>query len=173
MNIKDHIPLVPDWPKPGVNFLDINGIFVAPHVLDHCCNQMSHYVKAHRTTGVVAVESRGFIMASILARMHGFPLVLARKEKKLPGPVYRVSYKTEYSQDVIEIQTSAPVGDRPFIIDDVAATGGTILAVAQILRDDFRCEHIAAGVIANLDFLPGRKMITAAGIPLISLVDYE
>lgn len=173
MNIQDFIPLIENWPKKGVNFLDINGVFTAPHVLDHCCNQMSHYVKAHRATSIVAIESRGFVMGAILARAHGFPLILARKQKKLPGDVYQNKYETEYSKDVIEIQTSAPVGDRPFIIDDVVATGGTVLAVAEILRKEFAAEHIAAGVIANLDFLPGRQRISDAGIPLISLVDYE
>lgn len=173
IDIKAHIPLVQDWPKAGVNFLDVNGIFVKPHVLDYCCQQMSHYVKAHGTTSIVAIESRGFVMGSILARTHGFPLVLARKAGKLPGPVYQQSYKTEYSQDTIEIQQSAAVGTRPFVIDDVVATGGTVLAVAKILRDSFDSKHIAAGVIANLDFLPGRQNISDAGIPLISLVDYE
>ena len=173
INIKDHIPRIPDWPKKGVDFLDVNGIFTVPYALDHCCNQMSPYVKAHRATSIVAVESRGFIMGSIMARTHGFPLVLARKKGKLPGAVFQAQYETEYSQDAIEIQRSAPVGSRPFIIDDVLATGGTLLAVAGILRDDFSAKHIAAGVIANLDFLPGRLNVTGAGIPLISLVDYE
>lgn len=173
IDIKQYIPVVKDWPNTGVNFLDVNGVFIAPHVLDHCCTQMSQYIKAHRTTSIVAVESRGFVMGAILARAHGFPLILARKAKKLPGATYQQSYETEYSKDKIEIQQSAPVGSNPFIIDDVVATGGTVLAVAKILQDEFKAERIAAGVIANLDFLPGRKRISELGIPLISLVDYE
>jgi len=173
IDIKSHIPLIKDWPKAGVDFLDVNGVFTNPQALDYCCTQMSQYVKAHRTTSIVAIESRGFVMGSILARTHGFPLVLARKAGKLPGAVYQQSYETEYSQDRIEIQQTAPVGKKPFVIDDVVATGGTVLAVSKLLNEHFDVESIAAGVIANLDFLPGRKLISEAGIPLISLVDYE
>jgi adenine phosphoribosyltransferase len=173
INIKDHIAVIKDWPKAGVDFLDMNTLFNAPHVLDHCCAEMSRYAKAHRTTSIVAIESRGFVMGSILARTHGFPLILARKTGKLPGPVHAASYDTEYSSDIIEIQSSAPVGDRPFIVDDVIATGGTVLAVASILRQHFGVDHLAAGVIANLDFLPGRRRVTEQGIALVSLVDYE
>lgn len=173
INLRDHIPTVKDWPKKGVDFLDINQVFNTPHVLDHCCNEMSRYVKAHRTSSIVAIETRGIVMGAVLARTHGFPLVLARKQKKLPGAVWSASYETEYSQDTIEIQQTAQVGDRPFIIDDVVATGGTVLAVSSILREHFAVDHLAAGVIANLDFLPGRRRITDAGIALVSLVDYE
>jgi adenine phosphoribosyltransferase len=173
INIRDNILTVKDWPKKGVDFLDLNRVFNTPHVLDHCCTEMSRYVKAHRATSIVAVESRGFVMGAILARTHGFPLVLARKKGKLPGAVYSADYDTEYSSDTIEIQQSAQIGDRPFIVDDVIATGGTVLAVASILREQFAVDHLAAGVIANLDFLPGRRRVTEQGIALVSLVDYE
>lgn len=173
INIKHHIPMVKNWPKQGVEFLDINQIFNNPPVLDHCCAEMLRYVIDHRASSVVAVESRGFIMGSILAHTHKIPLILARKKNKLPGPVYQIQYDTEYSHDAIEIQQSAPVGSRPFVVDDVLATGGTAMAVCKILTEHFSTVQLAVGVIANLDFLPGRRVITQSNIPVISLVDYE
>ena len=173
MNLKTHIPTVEDWPKPGVKFLDITGVLHDPAAFAWCCATMARHVKAYGATSIVAIESRGFVFGAVLAHRLDIPLVLARKRGKLPGAVYEITYQTEYSTDAMAIQQHAPVGARPFVIDDVLATGGTLLAAVDLLKSNFPISKIAAGVIVNLDFLPGRQRLNEAGVSLAALENYE
>lgn len=173
MNLRERIPTVDDWPTPGVKFLDITGVLHDPAAFAWCCTTMAWHVKAHSASSVVAIESRGFVFGSVIAHRLNIPLVLARKQGKLPGAVYEIEYKTEYSTDAMAIQQHAPVGMKPFVIDDVLATGGTLLAAVDLIRSNFLIDRVAAGVIVNLDFLPGRQRLEQAGISLSALETYE
>jgi adenine phosphoribosyltransferase len=99
-------------------------------------------------------------------------MVLARKPNKLPGAVYQQSYDTEYSTDTIEIKQTAQVGLRPIVLDDLLATGGTILAVGELLRKNFTVDQVTAAVVINLKFLPGHAVLDKNSIRLFSLEDY-
>lgn len=173
MNLREHIPTVDNWPKPGVKFLDINGILHDPAAFSYCCSIMSRHARAYGASSIVAVESRGFVFGSVMAHRLDIPLVLARKAGKMPGAVHEITYDTEYSTDTLAIQQHAPVGLTPFIMDDVLATGGTLLAVVDLLKNNFSPVAVTAGVIVNLDFLPGRQRLEQAGITLASLENYE
>ena len=172
MNLKSIIPVVPDWPKPGVNFLDITPILENPDAFSYCTEQIVNYIRSVNATSIVAVESRGFPFAAAAAHVSGLPMLLARKPNKLPGAVYQQSYETEYSTDTIEIKQTAQVGSRPIIIDDLLATGGTILAVAELLRKNFTVDQVTAAVVINLKFLPGHAVLASNSIRLFSLEDY-
>lgn len=172
MNLKDYIPIVPDWPNPGVNFLDITGLLNEPRAFNQAVNQLSLAVKQAGASSIVAVESRGFIFASPIAKTLELPLILVRKPNKLPGYIHTVTYDTEYSTDSLSIKTDAPVGSCPFIVDDLLATGGTILATAKLLRDNFPINRINAGVIIRLDFLSGRNRLVQDSIDVCSLINY-
>lgn len=173
MNLKDFVPVVPDWPKPGVNFLDITGILENPRAFAQTTNWLTTQIKQHQATSVIAIESRGFPLAAVSAKALGLPLVLARKKDKLPGEVYTKTYDTEYSQDSISIKTSSPVGTRPYIVDDILATGGTALAAAELLRHNWEIETLACGVVISLEFLPGRSNLSTQQIHLDTLLTYE
>jgi len=172
MNLKSIIPVVPNWPKPGVNFLDITPIFENSDAFSYCTGQIVKYIHSVDATSIVAVESRGFPFAAAAAHVSGLPMVLARKPNKLPGAVYQQSYVTEYSTDAIEIKQTAQVGSRPIVIDDLLATGGTILAVAELLRKNFTVNQITAAVVINLKFLPGHEVLAKNAITLFSLEEY-
>ena len=172
MNLKKYIPVVSNWPKPGVDFLDITGLLNEPRAFNEVCRWLSVQVKAANATSIVAVESRGFIFASPIARAHELPLVLVRKPNKLPGDVYTVTYDTEYSTDSLSIKTNALVGARPFIVDDLLATGGTVLATAQLLRNNFNTEVINAAAVIGLDFLPGHNRLIQDKIDVHTLINY-
>lgn len=172
MNLKSIIPIVPDWPKPGVNFLDITPILENPDAFSYCTEQIVNYIRSVDATSIVAVESRGFPFAAAAAHVSGLPMLLARKPNKLPGAVYQQSYDTEYSTDTIEIKQTAQVGSRPIIIDDLLATGGTILAVAELLRKNFTVDQVTAAVVINLKFLSGHDVLATNSIRLFSLEDY-
>ena len=172
MNLKDYIPVVPDWPKPGVNFLDITGLLNEPKAFNTVCKWLSIQVANANATSIVAIESRGFIFAGTLARSKELPLVLVRKPNKLPGDVHTVTYDTEYSTDSLSIKTNAPVGIRPFIVDDLLATGGTILATAQLLRNNFDVDVVNAAAVIGLDFLPGHNRLVKDKIDIHTLINY-
>jgi len=172
MNLESIIPVVPDWPKAGINFLDITPILENPDALAYCTEQIVKHIHSVNATSIVAVESRGFPFAAAAAYVSRLPMVLARKPKKLPGAIYQQSYDTEYSTDTIEIKQTAQVGSRPIIIDDLLATGGTILAVAELLRKNFTVGQVTAAVVINLKFLPGHAVLASNSIKLFSLEDY-
>lgn len=172
MDIKSYIPIVPDWPQPGVNFLDITGILTRPQVFNHVINLMSLQVQQLAPTSVVAIESRGFVFASPIAKALGLPLILVRKPTKLPGAIYTTTYQTEYSTDSVSIKQDSPVGERPCIVDDLIATGGTVLATAKLLREHFEPQAITCVAVIGLDFLLGHSALELAGIRTHTVVDY-
>lgn len=173
MNLREYIPVVPDWPRPGVNFLDITGVLEQPRAFAHCANWLSSQIRQFDATSIVAVESRGFPLAAVAAKALDLPLILARKKDKLPGPVWTQDYDTEYSRDSVSIKQSSPVGARPYIVDDILATGGTAEAVATLINSHWAVEQVACGVTIALDFLPGYKLLVAQGIHTDVLLHYE
>jgi adenine phosphoribosyltransferase len=170
MNLKSIITETPDWPNEGINFLDITPILENPSVFDYCVDQFITFAKS--ATSIVAVESRGFPLGAVVANRLAIPLVLVRKPNKLPRPVYSESYITEYSTDTLEIKQSAKIGTHPLIIDDLLATGGTVNAVATLLKKNFNPIQITCGVIINLSFLPGEQMLRDLQVDLMSLETY-
>jgi len=106
-----------------------------------------------------------------VARQLGLPLVLVRKRGKLPGGTVHHSYQTEYSTDTIEMHPHAPVGTHPLIVDDLLATGGTILAAAHLIRSQWSNTTISAAVIINLQNLSGGTALTADCINWTGLIN--
>jgi adenine phosphoribosyltransferase len=162
---------VPDFPKPGILFYDITSILVAPPVFSRCLDGMAKIIAEYRVEALVAIESRGFIFAAPLARDVGLPLILARKKGKLPGRTLSKSYALEYGRAEIEMHAAdLPAGKRVAIIDDLVATGGTIGAVAELLREGGAlpvCSICAVG----LPFLGYEKLLSP--LPVRTLVDYQ
>lgn len=173
MNIKTHIPLIPDWPTAGVNFLDITGVLTDAECFNFLITWMVNCCVETQATSVVAVESRGFVFAAPVAAAANLPLILARKKGKLPPPVHTISYTTEYSSDQLNLQQSARPGSRPVIIDDVLATGGTICAVADLLRQNWACDSITAVLPVSLEFLNGRMACEQKNIKVYYNAEYR
>ena len=173
MNLKEYIPVVPNWPKPGVNFLDISGITINPLAMSYCVERLVKCITDNDITSIVAVDSRGFLFAGAAGIQSATPVVLARKKGKLPGECYSHTYATEYSTDTVELQKNTVLGARPLIMDDLLATGGTILAVNYLIKQNFTVESVFAAVVINLKFLPGEKQLADHSILLTSIVNYE
>lgn len=124
---------VPDFPKAGINFLDIQKVFhdnlaqLLAHDMD-CSIRESFDV-------IVAPDSRGFLLGPLVSCSMERPLVLVRKKGKLPPPVCSVSYDTEYSSDMLEVSSEYPfAGKRVLIVDDILATGGTFKAIKTLVE---------------------------------------
>jgi adenine phosphoribosyltransferase len=127
---------IPDFPHPGVLFYDITSVLTNPEAFGFCVDVMRERYAGRPVDRVIAVESRGFIFGAPLARELSVPLVLARKQGKLPGPTFSRSYSLEYGTDTIEIHKSDLLpGDHVVVVDDLVATGGTLKATIELVED--------------------------------------
>ncbi len=164
MNLIDYLPAVPDFPKPGIIFRDISPLVADPNAFKSAIEQMATLSRDFQFTHIFGIESRGFIFASALAFATGRPLILIRKLNKLPLAVHRESYGLEYGADVLEMQQSTLTGDsKALLIDDVLATGGTMVAAAKLAA---KAGAQIAGAITLLEikFLQGAATLSQHGI---------
>jgi len=135
IKLKKSFKKYPDFPKQGIDFKDINPIFADPKLFDILVNMMSRSIR-DTPTKVVGLESRGFILGTALARKLGTGFVPIRKKGKLPGETYSIDYIKEYGTDTFEIQKdSLNKNDTVLIIDDLLATGGSIVAGIKLIRE--------------------------------------
>jgi adenine phosphoribosyltransferase len=172
ISLQNHLTVVPDWPRPGVNFLDIQSLLTNPELFQLAVHRMLALVHIEYSA-VVAVESRGFVFGAPVALATQLPLIMARKPSKLPGATVSVRYDTEYSQDELCIEAGVDPGAHPLIVDDVLATGGTALAVARLLREKFDCDSVSCLTLFNLAFLPGDKTLQHNNIHLLAVENID
>lgn len=168
-DLRQYIRDVPDFPKPGIVFKDITPLLRSPEALDATMIALAEPYRDQRISNIVAIESRGFIFGSCVARALGAGFVPIRKPGKLPWTTRRNEYKLEYGSDVLEIHDDAlTADDRVVIVDDVLATGGTAAAAAALVKE-FGATIVGTAVVIELDFLGGRAKLD---IPVHSLIRY-
>lgn len=158
-----------DFPREGINFIDINSITQDPFLWKAVIKDAFDRVVVLDPNFILAVEARGFLLAAALAKELGVGFITLRKQGKLPGNVTGVQYQTEYSKDVLEVQTERLRGRaRVLIVDDVLATGGTINAAVQLCRATMAVP-IAGLALFNIKALePTRK----TEVPVVTLYDH-
>lgn len=145
-----HIRTVPNFPKAGVDFYDITPLLNG-HI-DKLVAAMVNAVPSDTFAQVqclVAVEARGFVLASLIASKTGKNLALVRKAGKLPPPTHRQSYGLEYGTDTLEIGTHINPA-KVLIVDDVLATGGTLNATINLCK---AAGHDVLGAVVLLDLV--------------------
>jgi len=171
--IKSKIRTIPDWPKKGIMFRDITTLLKDPEGLKEVVRQFLERYKDKKINVVAGIESRGFIIGSILAHELGVGFVPIRKKGKLPGEVESEEYELEYGKDTIEIHKDAiKEGDNVLIIDDLIATGGTALAACNLIKK-LGGNVVECGLIVDLPDLKGREKVESSGYKVFSLVDFE
>ncbi len=135
LNILDHIAVVPDFPKPGINFYDIQSLLAKPFIWREIIEKMAERAFAERADIIVGIESRGFVAGAPVAHELSLPFGMVRKKGKLPGKVIGQEYSLEYGTDMIEMQEGLiESGMRVVIVDDLLATGGTMRAAADLIK---------------------------------------
>jgi adenine phosphoribosyltransferase len=138
---------VPDFPKPGILFYDITTLLREGDAFREVIDRMAEAVKGERIDLVVGMESRGFIFAAPLADRLGAGFVPVRKLGKLPAETLEVEYDLEYGTATLEIHRDAITpGQRVLVVDDLLATGGTVLGTIELVRR-------LGGEIAGLSFM--------------------
>src|SRR6185436_5486764 len=128
--------------------------------------QLAEAIRPYRPELLVGIESRGFLVAAPLAYALGSGFAMVRKKGKLPGKIVRYTYDLEYGSDTIEMQEDAiSPGQRVIVLDDLIATGGTMQATIELVKQ--RGGTVAgAACIIELGFLQGRRRLT---VPLTSM----
>ena len=170
MDLRPYIRDVPDFPKPGIVFKDITPLLRSHAALDYVYHSLAEPFMDAGITSVVAIESRGFIFGSGVARVLGAGFVPIRKPGKLPAKTRRSEYTLEYGSGILEIHDDAlTADDRVLIIDDVLATGGTAACSVTLVRE-CGATVVAAGFVIELTFLNGRAKLD--GTPVHSLLAY-
>jgi adenine phosphoribosyltransferase len=171
--IRNHIRTVPDWPSPGVQFRDITPLLSNPRVFRVLIDQFVHRYFDTRPNAIAGLDARGFIIGSVLAYELNVGFVPIRKKGKLPFTTVQESYELEYGSAAVEMHTDAVrTGDRVVLIDDLIATGGTMLAGMRLLQR-LGAEVIEGAAIVDLPELKGSQRLRAAGLPLFTLVGFE
>lgn len=162
LSLRDNIKTFPNFPKKGIQFEDVSGLLSNPalckQALDECVTWARKQTPA--ITKVAGLESRGFLLGVPIALKLKVPFVMIRKSDKLPGPVWRVVYTKEYGSDSFEVQKEAfGSDDRVLLVDDLLATGGSIVAAARLIKSA-GATPVAFSTIVHLTYLSGLSALT-------------
>lgn len=170
--IRNNIRTVPDWPSPGVQFRDITPLLSNPRVFRVLIDQFVHRYFDAKPSAIAGLDARGFIIGSVLAYELNVGFVPIRKKGKLPFNTVEESYELEYGSATVEIHTDAvKPGDRVVLIDDLIATGGTMMAGYRLL-ERLGATVIEGAAIVDLPELGGSNKLRASGLSLFTLVDF-
>ena len=172
--VDEMILCVPDFPREGIMFRDITTLISHPSGLALTTKVLAAHYAAKGVTidAVVGCEARGFIWGATLAMHLGVGLVVLRKKGKLPRETYSADYSLEYGEASLEIHTDAlQEGANVVIVDDLLATGGTMLASVGLVRKAGG-NVVGTAFISDLPDLGGRAKLQDKGIPVFSIVSY-
>lgn len=173
MTIKSLIRTIPHYPKQGVQFRDITTLLKDPLGLKVTVDELFKRYEKLNIDKVVGIESRGFIIGAPLAYRLGVGFVPIRKEGKLPAETIGHDYELEYGSDRIEIHADAiEKGERILLVDDVIATGGTVIAAAALI-EKLGGVVVECAFVIDLISVGGRKRLEAAGRKMFALCEFE
>ena len=172
--LRDNIRTVPDWPAPGVQFRDITPLLQNAKVFRVLIETfVQRYSNAGMQPDVVAgLDARGFILGAVVAYELGVGFVPIRKKGKLPFTTVEETYELEYGSATVELHTDAVApGNRVLLIDDLIATGGTMMAGKSLL-EKLGAVVLEGAAIVDLPELGGSAKLRASGLSLFTLVDF-
>ncbi len=167
MTLLKHIDIVPDFPKEGINFYDIQSLLKKPAIWQGVIDDLAGRVKQQNADIILGIESRGFLIGIPVAQALNLPFGMVRKKGKLPGKLISQEYSLEYGTDAIEIQEGLITsGTRVAIMDDLLATGGTMKATGDLIKKTSG-EIVLSACIIELQELGGRDRLN---FPFESLI---
>lgn len=170
--IKSVIRTVPDWPQPGVNFRDITPLLQNSAAFRKLVDSFVHRYQEMDLDAIAAIDARGFIIGAPLAYELGCSFVPVRKKGKLPFRTISETYTLEYGEAEVELHSDAfQQGDRILLVDDLIATGGTMLAAAKLITRSGG-QVVETATIVDLPDLGGSQRIREAGYGVFSVCSF-
>jgi adenine phosphoribosyltransferase len=172
---RQNIRTVPDWPTPGVQFRDITPLLQQPKVFRLLIDAFVHrYMDpALRPDVIAGLDARGFILGSVIAYQLNVGFVPIRKKGKLPFQTIEETYELEYGNATVELHTDAVLpGQKVLLVDDLIATGGTMMAGKKLL-EKLGATVMEGAAIVDLPELGGSQRLKQSGLALFTLVNFE
>ncbi len=170
MDLQDYIRSIPNFPTEGIIFRDITTLLKEPDAFREAVEALSEPFEDDRVDQVVAAEARGFIFGGAVACRLGAGFVPIRKPGKLPAETIERTYQLEYGSDTLTVHKDAiSAGDRVLVLDDLLATGGTIKACCDLVKE-LGGEVVACAFLIELSALGGREQIK--DYPVLALIDF-
>ena len=173
--LRQYIRTVANWPAPGVQFRDITPLLQNPKVFRVLIDAFVHrYMDSALRPDVVAgLDARGFILGAVVAYELNVGFIPIRKKGKLPFTTVEETYELEYGSATVELHTDAVhPGDRVLLIDDLIATGGTMMAGKRLL-EKLGATVTEGAAIVDLPELGGSQRLRDSGLQVFTLVDFE
>lgn len=173
-SLKTYINDVPNWPIDGVTFKDLTPLLADPSAYNLAIESMSAICADIGSTHIVSPDARGWLFASPIAHINMLPLHVVRKPGKLPPDTISKTYDYEYASGELEMKAHLqfPSNASVTIVDDVSATGGTALAIIDMLRD-YGVSKINYVSLIDLKFLQGTAKLKQTGVHCYSVITYD
>ncbi len=175
-NLKKDITPIPDFPVAGVQYKDVTSLLYKPAAFKTTVDAITAFARANNITDVVAADARGFIWGSPVALNIGAPLHLVRKPGKLPPPTVGIDFEYEYANTSLHMKANTPIGalNNVLIVDDVSATGGTALAIVELLKKfEVHPIDVCYACVIDLSFLGGTVKLQEQRVKTFSVIEYD
>jgi adenine phosphoribosyltransferase len=170
--VRNTVRSVPDWPKPGVIFRDITPVLQDPQAFRVLIDLFVYRYMRQRLDLVAGIDARGFIVGAVLAYELNLGFVPVRKKGKLPFRTVAEEYSLEYGNAAVEMHTdSVRPGQRVLLIDDLIATGGTMVAASKLLQR-LGANVIEAAAIIDLPELGGSGAVKETGLDVYTVCSF-
>ncbi|MGV8172104.1 MAG: adenine phosphoribosyltransferase [Candidatus Woesearchaeota archaeon] len=171
--IKSKIRRIQDWPKEGIMFHDITTLLKDAPEFNRTIELLLERYKDKTIDVVAGIESRGFIIGSILAHRLDVGFIPLHKKGKLPAETESEEYEVHYGKETLEMHKDAIMnGQKVLIVDDLIASGNTAMAACKLIKKAGG-ELVECCFIIDLPDLGGKKKLEKAGYPVFSLVEFE
>jgi len=170
--VRDAMPVYKDWPKEGINYLNTVDICRDPIAFRASTDFFFDVAASRDVDYVFAADARGFLWGSVVAYRLGLPLHVIRKKGKMPGELLSREYQLEYGTDILEIKKVDLKQHNVIIIDDVLATGGTAIAMCELVHElGIPYQLMTLAAVVDITFLPGRQRLQDLGVSVETLID--
>lgn len=171
MNLEKYIRVIEGFPKEGISFKDVTTLTKDGEAFKYSIKVMAAELKDLNVDIIIGPEARGFIFGAAIAYELGVGFVPVRKPGKLPAETIKYEYELEYGTDILELHKDAiKKGDKVAIIDDLLATGGTILSTIKMV-EKLGGEVVHIGFLIELEDLEGRQSFSNYNVT--SVIKYD
>lgn len=169
--LTDLVRLVPNFPSEGILFEDLTPVLAHPEAFAVIVDELAEAAVEMGAEMIGGLDARGFLLGSAVAYKLGQGVLAIRKKGKLPPPVHTRSYDLEYGSAALEVPASGIdlQGKKIVLVDDVLATGGTLVAARDLLVES-GAEVVGFVVVLEVEGLGGRERLGDS--PLVVLNEH-